>query len=121
MRSIAILWIGLCLAGCATARQSQGLSGGYIYSQIRLDVFELENLGSGRRSTQTAVPFALLHGAQLTLDHGYRYFIVIGRRRDGVPSRIKCFKKQPTGHGGYYDASDICQTLGSKYRVQCQG
>lgn len=121
MRPIAILSIVLCLAGCATGRRSQGMSGGYIYSQVGFDAFKLEILGNRRRSIQTAVPFALLYGAQVTLDHGYRYFAVIGRQWDGVPSRIKCFKKTPMGYGGYYDASEVCQTLGSKYRVRCGG
>ena len=63
-------------SGCATGYQSLGYTGGYSDIQLGENAFKVSFTGNGHTLQQRAMDFALLHSAELTLSHGYRYFIV---------------------------------------------
>ncbi len=78
MRRSLILLFGVTFAcGCATPYQSSGLCGGYSETQLAPDVFRISFRGNGYTSGERAQNLALLRAAEVTLDHGYKYFILV--------------------------------------------
>jgi hypothetical protein len=69
------------LAGCATPYQN-GLgqfTGGHIYRRASEDTFVISFRGNGFTSPKRAVDFANLRAAEVTLEHGFRYFSILGQ------------------------------------------
>ncbi len=68
---------GLLLVGCATSYQRTGLTGGY--SETRLDehLVRVNFRGNGYTSAEKASDFCVLRCAELTLEHGCRYFEIL--------------------------------------------
>jgi hypothetical protein len=77
MKTILAMAVALMLAGCATSYQSHGLMGGYSDTQIGPDMFRVSFGGNGYTSGERAQDFTLLRAAELTLQHGFRYFIIV--------------------------------------------
>ena len=65
------------LQGCATTYQSSGLSGGYSETQLDENVFKVTFRGNGYTSNERASDFTLLCSAELAIQNGYKYFVVI--------------------------------------------
>lgn len=82
MKLAITLSAALALAGCATPYKSDGILGGYSEQQLAEDVFRVTFGGNGYTSTQRAQDFAMLRAAELTLQHGYKYFAVLNERAD---------------------------------------
>jgi hypothetical protein len=80
MKIILSVAIALMLAGCATSYQSKGLMGGYSETQIAPDVFRVSFGGNGYTSGERAQDFTLLRAAELTLQHGFRYFVIVDEK-----------------------------------------
>jgi hypothetical protein len=80
MKTILAVAVVLMLAGCATSYQSKGLMGGYSETQIAPDVFRVSFGGNGYTSGERAQDFTLLRAAELTLQHGFRYFIIVDEK-----------------------------------------
>lgn len=74
MLSIAVV---LFLTACATSYQNSGFTGGYSETQLDENVFKVSFRGNGYTSRERASDFALLRSAELTLQHGYRYFVIV--------------------------------------------
>ncbi len=64
------------LAGCATAYQSEGLTGGFVSKQLANNKYLVTFSGNGFTTAERASDFAMMRGAQLALMHGYKYFVV---------------------------------------------
>jgi hypothetical protein len=77
MRFIYILSLALVLSSCATAYQKEGATGGYTETQLDTNVFQVTFSGNGYTARQRATDFALLRSAELTLENGYNYFVII--------------------------------------------
>lgn len=73
----------LLLAGCATSYQPYSYFGGGGYKDVQLaeNVFKVTVEANAYTSSAKASDLALLRSAELTLQHGFRYFIV-GERAD---------------------------------------
>jgi hypothetical protein len=71
------------LAGCATPYTSNGLLGGYSDTALAPDVYRISFQGNGFTAPERAQDFAILHAADLTLAHGYRYFGIINQTEGG--------------------------------------
>jgi hypothetical protein len=73
---LVFAFLGL-FAGCATPYQKAGATGGY--SETRLDehVARVVFNGNGYTSGERAADFCMLRCAELTLEHGCRYFTVL--------------------------------------------
>lgn len=71
--------ICLTLSACATGYyKNRGITGGYSDTQLAPDMFRVSFSGNGFVSNERAQDMALLRAADLTLMHGYKYFIVGG-------------------------------------------
>lgn len=78
MKKISILFlIAALLQGCATAYQSSGFSGGYSETQLDENVFRVTFRGNAYTSREKAYEFTLLRSAELALQNGYKYFVII--------------------------------------------
>lgn len=81
MRIIITLSIILALAGCATGYEPQGWSGGFSESQIDTNVFNVTFKGNEYTERDKANDFALLRSAEIALENGYQYFVIIDAKQ----------------------------------------
>lgn len=64
------------LMGCSTHYHSEGLSGGYSETTTAPDSFIVTFKGNGYTSSEKVVRYALRRASELTIENGYKYFIV---------------------------------------------
>lgn len=67
----------LALAGCATDYQSQGFTGGYTDLMTAPDEAVVTFHGNGYTSVERVGAMAALRRAEITLQHGCRYFVLV--------------------------------------------
>ena len=133
MARIAYLLAAAALTACATGYHPRAFSGGYDEAQLAENVFRVSFEGNAATSTVTAVDYALLRSADVTLERGFTYFIISGAasmNRVGAiahgssvstvtyPSTINtivCFKERPDGDLLVYDARQVRGLLRAKY------
>jgi hypothetical protein len=101
MRRVAILFAALMLAGCATPYQRVGFTGGYSETQLGENIFQVSFHGNGFTSRERASDFSLLRAAELTLEKGFSYFVIV---ETGKNTEI-----------GTYTTSTRSYTTGSAY------
>ena len=77
IRILTILAIFAVLSGCATTYQSQGLLGGFSSIQLDTNVFQVTFKGNAYTARDKANDYALLRSAELALENGYQYFIIV--------------------------------------------
>lgn len=77
MRIFAYLLMLAVLSGCATAYQPQSMSGGFSSTQLDTNVFQVTFKGNGYTDRDKANDFALLRSAELALENGYKYFVIV--------------------------------------------
>lgn len=94
MRRIVFSVTIFLLTSCATAYQPLGSTGGYSDVQFGKKTFKVVFTGNGNTSQQRAEDLALLRASELTLIHGFRYFVV-----DSAESRNR--------HGFIADTSPV--------------
>ena len=83
MRILAAISLIAVLGGCATAYQSESLSGGFSETQLDTNVFRVSFRGNGYTRVERAEELALLRSAELTLKNGFTHFAIIdGRTRE---------------------------------------
>lgn len=78
MKALRLIGLAAMLAGCATAYQPMGFSGGYTELQLSQDTYRVTVSGNGYTSTNRAEEIALLRAAELTLEKGFERFAVVG-------------------------------------------
>jgi hypothetical protein len=69
--------LALVLSACATAYQSEGITGGYSDSQVAPDTWRVMYAGNGYTTAETVQTFWLYHAAELTLAKGYDGFRIL--------------------------------------------
>ena len=130
MKIIATLSIVLLLGGCATTYQPQGLSGGFSETQIDTNVFTVTFKGNGYTGQDKANDFTLLRSAELTLEHGFKYFVVVDALQYSKNSigqtyniskprssnTIICFSEKSQGFS--YNAEFIVKSLKQKHGIE---
>jgi hypothetical protein len=78
MKNLALFFILLVFAtGCATPYKPDGLTGGFSETQLDENVFKVSFSGNGYASKERAADFSLLRSAELALEHGYNFFIIV--------------------------------------------
>ncbi len=78
MKQLSIIVLVLIfLQGCETSYQSSGFAGGYSETQLDTNVFKVTFRGNGYTGRERASDFSLLRCAELALQNGYKYFVVI--------------------------------------------
>ncbi|MGU3476437.1 CC0125/CC1285 family lipoprotein [Methylobacterium sp. D48H] len=90
--------VALALAGCQTAYQKTGLTGGYDELRLSENTYRVSVKGNGFTSKERAGDIALLRAAELTLESGYDRFSVVGG--EGVSSQVSGFDPIQTNRYG---------------------
>jgi len=125
------------MGGCATGYKPKGFSGGYADAYLQDNMFRVSFEGNGYTSPQRVADLALMRAADVALQNGYRYFIIIDNQADtknvmvAIPSgqatgvskpimtyTIACHADRPTsGQGVIYDAKQVMVNVGASYGV----
>ena len=66
----------LTLSACGTTYQSQSWTGGFSEVQLDENIFEITFKGNAFVDASTVRDYAMLRAAEVTLDHGFEYFVV---------------------------------------------
>jgi hypothetical protein len=72
---LAVLFLG----GCATGYHSKGFTGGFSETQLDRNVWVVTFSGNGYTSNERASDFVMLRSAQLSLEGGFPFFIIVDR------------------------------------------
>lgn len=72
-----ITLIAIFIQGCATTYQRTGFTGGYSETQLDENVFKVSFRGNGYTGRERVSDFTLLRSAELALENGYKYFVII--------------------------------------------
>lgn len=83
MRRLALCTALLALSGCATAYQSKGMTGGFSETHLSERVYQVRFRGNGYTSQDRVSEFILRRCAELTLEHGFRWF-TLGAQGSGA-------------------------------------
>jgi hypothetical protein len=70
------------ITSCATPYQPYGITGGYKETPLAPDVVRITVEGNGYTSRDRVQDYALLRAAEMALQSGYPYFVVINERND---------------------------------------
>lgn len=77
--AIAAIAASLVLAACGTPYGSYGLLGGYTETQLADNVWQVTFEANGYTRQSTTVRYAMLRCAELTLEQGYNYFVIVNK------------------------------------------
>jgi hypothetical protein len=141
-----LLVVVLSLAGCATAYQSKGMTGGFSETDLGPTSFKIAFSGNGFTSAERASDFAMLRAADKSIEDGCNYFGVMNEADGGSTSSvtianagygrhgawgsafttpifkpnsmllIRCFAVQPPG-AELFDAHYIAHSIRTKYQI----
>lgn len=74
---VAVAAIVALLVGCATPYQKSGFAGGFDETRLGENIFRVNFKGNGYTSKQRAQDFTLLRCAELSLENGYPFFVIV--------------------------------------------
>ncbi len=77
MKKITLTLLILITSACSTSYQPDDWTGGYTELQLSDNVYKVAFSGNGYTSRTTVENYTLLRCAELTLEKGYKYFIII--------------------------------------------
>ena len=72
----------MILSSCSTRYKADGFTGGYEELQLSENMFTVSFRGNGYTRKQRAIDFCLLRCAEITENHGYKYFTIVDQRND---------------------------------------
>lgn len=72
------------LGGCAASYKSKDVWGGYAEARIDENVFHVSFKGNTFTSRERVNDFSLLRSAEVALENGYDYFVVLDQQRPGT-------------------------------------
>jgi len=120
---IFALAIILFISGCATKYQTTGFSGGYSETRLDENVFIVSFRGNGFTSRERASDFNLLRSAELSLEHGFNYFIITNSEKYTSYSKYTSathsttnFNGQTTGNN-FSGTANTTTTGGETYNI----
>lgn len=142
LKTATVVLVAITVSGCATPYQQRGATGGFSETQLAENVFEVRFRGNGYTSSERASDFALLRSAELTLEKGFKYFIIDDNENarpvsiDTIstyygdntysiskPSArrvIVFFNEKPDWPGVIYEAQFVVQAIRVKYEIESQ-
>ena len=94
MKKYSPIIFAIFLSGCVTQYQPNGIGGGYYDMQFNKDTYKVSYRGNAYTSRNRLQALLLKRCAQLTLNNGYKYFIILAGREDdnagyfSTPTRI---------------------------------
>ena len=120
MRKLAIfIAVAILLAGCATAYQRQGFTGGFSETQLGENVFQVSFKGNAYTSRERAADFNLLRSAEVALENGFSYFAIVDSERYSKTGAYTTLTTSHTtgsayGYGNYAYGSATTRTTGGQ-------
>ena len=116
-RLTALAALTLLVAGCAAATlyQPMNLDGGYARPGWGRTLFNVIFQGNAHTPWQTAETYALYRSAELTVESGFDYFVVVGGNADVSPLLLAGARPLPAGAGRRHRPS---HGLAHRSRVQ---
>lgn len=124
---VLVATVVLILQGCATAYHKSGFSGGYSETQLDENVFTVSFRGNGYTGRERVADFTLLRSAELTLEHGYKFFAIIDANSYTSNSTYTTPTQSYTtgsayGTGNYaYGSATTTTTGGQTYNISKPG
>ena len=79
----------ILVSSCATTYQSSSFTGGYVDTQLSETLWKVSVNGNGFTSSSVVGDYALLRAAELTLEKGYKYFVIAGYDKNKTSSISK--------------------------------
>ena len=89
------------MSGCATTYQKESFTGGFSETQLGENIFQVSFKGNAYTSREKASDFTLLRSAEIAIENGYRYFVVV--------------ESEKYSKVGTYTSPTTSQTTGSAY------
>ena len=125
--------LSVVAAACATPYRPLTLDGGYANSRLNPNTFQVVFQGNAHTTWKTAEAYALYRCAEVTVESGFDFFVVVGGNsdaalshrgptgyalttsgHDGPPMVVVLFKtfkgQKPVGE--VFDARDVLHALG---------
>ena len=128
MKKILTVLLCLGLAGCATGYHSKGFTGGYSNMKLQDNIFKVTFRGNAYSSMERTGNFALLRSAEITIENGYKYFVVLETNgfikifsyiMPATDMTIECFQDKPVHvKGMIYDAGQIKTNIKNAYGIK---
>ena len=120
MKLHVLLIAAMALAGCATTYQPQGATGGFSEAQLDENVFQVTFKGNGYTDRDRANDFALLRSAEIALEKGYKYFIIVDAQQYSKNSSFTTPTTATTNinantHGSAYGSGNSVNYSGNTY------
>ena len=123
MNKLITLLSVILLSSCATSYQSSGFTGGYVDTQLSETLWKVSVGGNGSTSQSKIGDIALLRASELTIDKGYKYFIIANRNQDKLTNITNRYSDEIVFEmlndkidGVFiYDAQIIYNSLSEKY------
>ena len=123
MKNLITLLSVILLSSCATSYQSSGFTGGYVDTQLSETLWKVSVGGNGSTSQSKIGDIALLRASELTIDKGYKYFIIANRNQDKLTNITNRYSDEIVFEmlndkidGVFiYDAQIIYNSLSEKY------
>jgi len=86
-------FLTITFSGCASPYGPLGPMGGYTDTKIQEGLYKIEFKGNGYTSDSKASEFVLLRAAELALQNGYKFFVIIDERNS---AKISAFSTPGT-------------------------
>ena len=128
------------LSACSTGYQSEGFTGGFTDTQLADNIFTISFSGNAFTAPQQAGDFVMLRAAELSVSHGYPYFVIddqgdtstkgfIGSYGSGSMGggelyyprqsmRITCYRTKASDRQNYFDAVLVQRSIKAKYDIK---
>jgi len=78
---VTVIAAAMMFSGCATAYQKTGFSGGFSETQLGENIFQVSFKGNAFTSRERASDFNLLRSAEVALEKGFNYFIIVNSEK----------------------------------------
>jgi len=119
MRASIIVLLVAVLSGCATTYQRESFSGGYSETQLGENIFQVTFRGNGYTSRERASDLSLLRSAEVVLENGFRYFVIVESEKGSKVSAHTTPSTSYTtgsayGYGNYAHGSATTTTSGGQ-------
>jgi hypothetical protein len=111
---LAVLVLTL-LTACATTYQPQAFTGGYSQTQLAENVFKVTFKGNAHLDRETASDYALLRSAEVTLENGFKYFVIVDAQQY---SKNLSYTTPTTTYGSAYGNGGYAQGIATTYGGQ---
>ncbi len=82
MKTVLVLLLCLGLVGCATGYARRGFTGGYSDMKLQDDIFRVAFSGNAYIGRGRVEDYTLLRCAEVSLENGYKYFIIIDEKSE---------------------------------------